>query len=75
MAIIRSCKDCTDRYVGCHSNCEKYLSEKAEYERLRDLIKERRDAQLYDYYTEKRRRNGYGYNRYWYRNNKSSRNY
>jgi hypothetical protein len=28
---IYSCKDCTERVVGCHSTCEKYLKEKAEY--------------------------------------------
>lgn len=32
MAGIRSCKDCTERYMGCHSYCQKYLSEKAEYD-------------------------------------------
>lgn len=32
MAGIRSCKDCAERYMGCHSYCQKYLSEKAEYE-------------------------------------------
>lgn len=31
-----SCKDCTERHVGCHSTCEKYISEKAENDRLRD---------------------------------------
>ena len=24
--ILAPCKDCPDRYVGCHSKCEKYLS-------------------------------------------------
>lgn len=24
------CKDCTDRYVGCHSNCSKYKDWKSE---------------------------------------------
>lgn len=25
-----SCKDCKDRYVGCHSKCEKYAQFKQE---------------------------------------------
>lgn len=24
MAIIYSCKDCSERHIGCHSECEKY---------------------------------------------------
>lgn len=32
MAVIKSCKNCTERCVGCHSYCKKYLSEKAKYE-------------------------------------------
>lgn len=37
MIYIRSCKDCTERTIGCHANCEKYLAEKAaaEEERMR----------------------------------------
>lgn len=27
-----SCKDCTERHVGCHTTCEKYKAEKAEHE-------------------------------------------
>ena len=30
------CKGCTERHVGCHSTCEKYITEKAENERLRE---------------------------------------
>ena len=31
MRTISPCKDCTDRYVGCHADCEKYLAWKAEW--------------------------------------------
>ena len=31
---FNSCIDCEKRQPGCHSNCEEYLSEKAEYERV-----------------------------------------
>ena len=26
-----SCKDCTERYIGCHSKCEKYIKEKEQH--------------------------------------------
>ena len=31
-----SCKNCIDRKLGCHDICEKYLSEKAEYEKMKE---------------------------------------
>lgn len=31
--MIKSCKDCQERHIGCHSECEKYISERAEYDR------------------------------------------
>lgn len=34
---FRVCLDCKKRHPCCHSNCEKYLSEKAEYERVMDI--------------------------------------
>ena len=35
-----SCYQCTDRKVGCHSNCVKYERFKAELEKKRQLIQE-----------------------------------
>ena len=32
MEMIKCCKDCTDRTVGCHSVCPKYLEEKCIHE-------------------------------------------
>lgn len=32
------CKDCPDRQMGCHSNCEKYLS----YDKYRQEIRAKR---------------------------------
>ena len=29
--MIRSCKDCTQRHVGCHDTCEKYIKEQIEF--------------------------------------------
>lgn len=34
---VFSCKDCKERHLGCHSTCEKYIAEKAESERVRQL--------------------------------------
>lgn len=36
---INSCKDCKDRYIGCHSTCEKYINAKKEYDELQEKIK------------------------------------
>lgn len=50
MAISRTevgiyCKDCKDRYVGCHSSCEKYMAAKEEYEILHEKIsRQKRNA-------------------------------
>ena len=30
--VITCCKDCPDRYPGCHSSCEKYKAQRAEYD-------------------------------------------
>lgn len=30
---INCCKDCPDRYPGCHGKCEKYIAARAEYDR------------------------------------------
>ena len=30
MASITCCKDCTERVLGCHSTCERYLEQKAQ---------------------------------------------
>lgn len=32
------CKDCPDRYVGCHDRCSKYLAYKAEREMIRETL-------------------------------------
>lgn len=37
------CKGCSDRKVGCHSDCEKYLKYKAEMERQRILRTEQKE--------------------------------
>lgn len=32
------CKDCKERYVGCHSKCQQYIKERDEYEALKKII-------------------------------------
>ena len=42
---IKCCKDCVppQRHSACHASCEKYLTEKAEYEKQKEAIKASRD--------------------------------
>ena len=49
MSMVYSCKDCGNRFPGCHSNCERYLADKAKHDELkakRDFEK-RIDGGLY----------------------------
>lgn len=39
MALIVCCKNCTERYLGCHSECEQYKKEKEEVVRVRELAR------------------------------------
>ena len=32
------CKGCTDREIGCHSKCSKYIEWKAEWDRRKSMI-------------------------------------
>lgn len=36
---ICCCKECTDRHIGCHSTCDKYIEWSKENERIRDKIR------------------------------------
>ena len=33
--MVYSCKDCGDRFPGCHSNCERYKADKAKHEEMK----------------------------------------
>ncbi len=37
--VIFSCKDCTKRFVGCHSTCEEYNAQRNTYIEQRDAIR------------------------------------
>lgn len=45
---ITCCKDCTERHIGCHGSCQRYLDEveaaNAERERLRKQKKGENEA-------------------------------
>lgn len=36
---VGSCYGCTERHVGCHSDCEKYKKALEEYKRKKDAFK------------------------------------
>lgn len=48
-----SCKNCTERHVGCHSACEKYISEKQQYQadkaEYNEAISEYKQLDGYEY--------------------------
>lgn len=48
--MVAPCKDCPDRYVGCHGNCEKYKEYKAQLDSMRDQAYQIRakEADLYE---------------------------
>ena len=49
-----SCKDCPDRFPGCHSGCEKYKNWKIDLRRLKDAIyhEEYKAGKFYQYSSE-----------------------
>ena len=45
--IGRVCKNCTDRCVGCHSKCEKYLQKVQEAKKVKDKISKEKELDNY----------------------------
>lgn len=43
-----TCKDCKDRKVGCHSTCEKYNLEKAEFYKIKQTAINDRSIEHYN---------------------------
>ena len=39
---MRTCKDCTDRHVGCHAKCKSYQNWRKEYDKEQEKIKRRK---------------------------------
>lgn len=60
MAIIYPCKDCSERHIGCHSECEKYkdCTNKARQIREKRAINNQKDDDKFQAIirTEKRMR-------------------
>ena len=44
------CLNCSDRVVGCHATCERYINGKAEHERLKDEINKEKEYGRYANY-------------------------
>ena len=49
--ITCPCKDCTDREIGCHSTCEKYINWCEERQKYKAAAQLENDHRFYRYYT------------------------
>ena len=47
MTTTFACKDCPDRKVGCHGQCEKYKKQCEELQRKKEKTKHDRDFEKY----------------------------
>ena len=46
--MIKSpCKDCKDRFVGCHSHCEKYKKFRSEWQNENEKIRENKNTLMF----------------------------
>ena len=52
--MIKACKDCKDRHMGCHASCDRYLREKAEMQAAKAAAN--RERVLEDIEIERHRR-------------------
>lgn len=55
MRIESTCKDCKERHLGCHQDCLAYNDAKDEYERKKEVLKEKKanDKALNSYERER----------------------
>lgn len=55
MIGITTCKDCRDRYTGCHGLCEKYKEARKENDKLRERLRSCKNIEndLRKYHKEK----------------------
>lgn len=57
MEHIRVCKDCQDRHMGCHVDCEKYKAERERLDKEKKQIREaKRKQNLYINYKRNKYR-------------------
>ena len=56
--IFSSCKGCTDRTVGCHADCPRYLADKAKRDEQAELIRRERgkDCAINKYVSDMKRK-------------------
>lgn len=47
MTPFKSCYNCPDREVGCHSYCEKYIQDKARHDKIREKVEVEKKTELY----------------------------
>lgn len=52
--VFKACKNCQERYPGCHDHCERYKEERAEYDRLKAI--ENRDRTVRQYICDEHRK-------------------
>lgn len=43
------CKNCTERYVGCHGDCKKYIEYSQKYQNLKNDIKAKKAKEKITY--------------------------
>lgn len=47
---MKCCKDCTERYVGCHASCQKYVVAKVIHTYKRDKLNKQKELDFNDNY-------------------------
>ncbi len=48
---ITVCQGCTERTLGCHSTCEKYKEQRAEFDRMKEA--KHKDDGYFEYMSDK----------------------
>lgn len=43
MTNIKCCKDCTERHIGCHSDCDRYNKEKSDSDKYKAIVQSQKD--------------------------------
>ena len=54
MNPIKCCRDCPNRYVGCHSECTMYKAEKTRYEQTKAATRKAKEREIDLFYKNRR---------------------
>ena len=54
--MITCCKDCQERQIGCHSNCERYKTAIGDYNKQKEEIKRKKELDDVLYGFNKRKK-------------------